>query len=373
MALRRASEAERREVRSALETALRSPSTAARDLFRRLRGRSAEEILAILDREIERFADGVTADLEVAVDAAAARGVRAASKALAMRVRASGATVPTRVVDRLAIAARRWTERRSERGGLRVSPLSGTRTAAVFESGDTWLSKALHGTTGTPSRVQQLGRVLAQGVRAGETADSLARVLRDQVRYRPSITDDGPGGFRIPRVLREYEEASRQAIRATGSPRAGQIWARTRAEFQAHAEALQRVESQSAASTALKRIEAAVRRGREAAVDDAVEWYIWDREQIHMRLVVEDQTTRAFNAAFVEEARSRPWIVGLEWEAEPGACEVCRDIASGHSSGMPAGCYRWGEHRVPPAHPRCRCIVFEVMDDDLVDDEPGEA
>lgn len=356
----RLSRADRDALRRALESARRGTSSAARALYLRLRGRPAAEVLAILDEAGAEYAKALEAELREQIVAAQRIGTRAAARRLFQMA-------PTRnLPSDLANKAAEWLERRvREASSLRVSPLTGARTAMVDPEGTVWLSRALHG--GNLRRlgvIDGLRRAVTEAVRQGETATSLAQRLRDDIGHRVAIVEGGPAIASIPPQVAEMERAALRAIRA-GGPGATEELARARREFAKYKAGLRggKYGTRSAARSALADLESAIRRGSAEAVDRAVKWYAWNREQEHQRLIARTETARAYNRAYVAGSRAVPWVSGWQWVAEGESCEECTALDGTFIPRDAPGPF-------PPLHPNCDCWLEEVLDPDV---EPTEA
>jgi hypothetical protein len=239
----------------------------------------------------------------------------------------------------------------------------------VWPSGEVWLSRPLHRINPGPV-FEQLSRAVEQAVRNGETATSLAQRMRDEIGHRVRIADGGPGGVGVPPILRDLEEASRRSILASGDPRAFERFAGVRREFRQYAERLKggAFGTRTAAVSALKDIEAAVARGSAAAVDAAVRWWIWNREQSHQRLIARTETTRVFNQEYRRASDALPWVIWFEWNTEAGACERCVELGTQDLHGFGPGGYPKDAYPEMP-HPNCQCFPTEIIDESV---EPTE-
>ncbi len=352
---RRLSDADRKAIRDALKRSEMDTAQAARMLYRRLKGLSAREVLAILREAVEEYAKQAAADVLAGVDRATRAGTAVAQQSLM-------ATVLRNVPPGLAEKAAAWVERQASRGSYIVSPLTGARTAMVTADSRVWLSRRLH-SINTTQVMRGLSRALADGIRHGETASQIAQTMRDQVGHHVAITAEGPAGYRIPPELTAVEAEVKAAIKSSGDPRA---WARSsvRRDFRRYEETLARGElgTRAAAEHFLDQIDKAILKGSAEAVDRAVTWHAWNLEQRHQRLIARTETDRAFDEAYRSASDGIPWVVGLEWNLVGDYnCPVCSGYAQGHSAGMPPGCYTRAEFPRKP-HPGCDCYATEITD-----------
>jgi len=362
---RRLSPAEKERVRRLYLQAMRGGpdgSAAVQRLYRALRGKSRAEVLEILTGAGNRYADTRVRELQGAARQAAQQARLGTAETLILRARAAG-RLPSS--ESLAEQAARWLRTRSEgaRQSYRVSPIDAPRSSVLFPEGDVWLSKNLH-RSNTRGVIDGLRKALEDAARHGETATSLAQRLRDEIGHRVTISDTGPPSFKIPEQLREIEREAYAAIKASGDPRAAQAFARTREEFRRYAETLGTGQKGLAAPAmdALRKIESAIRRNDAQAVDRAVKWWTWNREQEHQRLIARTELGRAYSHAYVEGSRAAPWVVGWEWNVDDDPCEACQEQAD-------RGVIDRGSIVFPPLHPNCECWLTEVLDSRM---EPSE-
>ena len=342
----------------ALERARTGKASAARDLYYALRGKTAREVLAILDEVGADFSKAMAAEVSAQIVAAQGIGGRAAVDTAIRLLRRH------RLPPDLAERAESWLRKRIADASYRVSPLTGARTAMVSQEGTVWLSRALHGGT-RASVIDGLREAIVTAVREGETATSLAQRLRDEVGHRVAVLDTGPAVLRVPPELREMEQAALRAIRASNDPRIGADLRRTRDAFARYRDGLTggKYGSRSAARAALADIEAAVARGSEEAVQKAIKWFAWNKEQDHQRLIARTETARAYNAAYVAGSRAVPWVSGWTWVTDDESCDECMAL---DGTFIP----RDAPGPTPPLHPNCDCFLEEAIDPDM---EPSEA
>ena len=350
--------ADRDALTKALQSARRGDSRAAQALYRRLEGLSAEEVLAALGEASAEFAKEIEKELREQILVAQRIGTRVITGRLLQTLRRRG------LPEGLARRAERWLERRIADASYRVSPLTGLRTAAVSQEGTVWLSRALHGAN-SDRIMRALGQAIKDAVRHGETASSLAQRLRDEVGHRIAVVEGGPAAANIPPQLAEMEKAALRAIRASGNPEVGADLARTRRAFADYRDTLQVGGTRAAANAALSELEAAVARGSEKAVADAVKWYGWNRAAEHELTIAKTETARAYTQAYIEGSRAVPWVKGWTFVASPDACaDVCAPL---DGTFIPRDAQ--GPFPISDTHPRCECSVIEAIDEDAMPTE----
>lgn len=360
---RRLSPAEKAEVRRLYQAALRGGpnSSAVRALYERLRGKGRQEILEILEELGRDYAVQRVEQMRESAREAGRRARRAATETLVHRAVAEG-KLPQG--GDLRTLAARWLRQRVE-GPLesyRVSPIRGQRSSLVTPEGDVWLSRNLH-RVNTRGVIDGLRRAIQDAARHGETASSLAQRLRDEVGHRVRIADNGPPSVRIPQLVRDIEREAAAMLRATGDPRAAQRFASVRDDLRSWASQLKGTEKgmQAAGFDLVDKIQRAVARADVEAVQTAVKWWTWNREQEHQRLIARTELTRSYSHAYVEASRQVPWVVAWEWNCDDDPCEECQ--------ALDGRVMERGEVIYPPLHPNCECWLTEIVDSSV---EPTE-
>jgi hypothetical protein len=362
--LRRLTDAERRKVEQALQQAMSTRATAAGDLYQRLRGLKASEwprVRKILHRILGTYADEAEAEILSDVSRASNAGARAAAGTWSARIGIGRSRI--RAVMR-GMGAPAPLPQPGTKGlpRIRLSPLTGRRTAYVLPSGDVWLSRALH-SLNAPGSFQGLTDAVDRAIREGTTATELAQRLRDEVGHHVAI--GGP-----PQALVQMEEAAKRALRASGDPAAMAEFQRVRIAARRYAQGLKggAYSTRAAHLDAVSKIERAVEMSNAAAVTDAVQWWTWNRERTHQRLIARTETVRGYNREYRATAGVFPWVVGFQWNIDPAACEVCIELSQADEHGLGPGGYPKDAYPEMP-HPLCCCFPTEIIDEEM---EPSE-
>jgi hypothetical protein len=302
---------------------------------------------------VAEYADEAEAEILSDVARASSAGARAAAGTWSERLGVGRATVRA-VMNSMGAPAPLPQPGTAGLPRLRLSPLTGRRTAYVLPSGDVWLSRALH-SINQPRVFTGLTEAIDKAICEGETATSLAQRLRDDVGHHVQI---GPG------ALAPIEEAAKRALRASGD------LARTRTAIRQYAEKLKggAYSRRSAHLDAIAKIERAVEAGNAAAVADAVRWHTWNLEQQHQRLIARTETVRGYNREYRATAGVFPWVPGFQWNPNAGACDECLALAEADEYGLGPGGYPKDAYPEMP-HPNCECYPTEIIDEDM---EPTE-
>jgi hypothetical protein len=354
----RLSEAEVATIRKEMASATRGTHGAAAALYGDLRGLTASQIQQVLSAVVGRYERDALKEIAGRVAEAGHAGALAAVRSVGKQGNVLG------ILGGGSEAGAEWLARRKVRGGWSVAPAS-SPLSSLSGRGDVVLSHALHGTN-PAGIVARMGDAIEQAVRSGQTASATAAHIRDHIGHEVRFEVGGPRGYSVEADLAEITKATRRMFRASGSPDAMQDFAAVRRRLEGWQQRL--TKGGATARETLEQIDRAIARGSQQAVDRAVEWQIWHQERAHLELIVENETQRAWNQAYIENAADAPWVTGFEWHIDGDACDVCLERLDGHSEGMPSGCYTREDiaRLMPPVHPHCHCYLLEVVDLSLV-------
>lgn len=338
MALRRLTRAEREQVRREIDRLVKGGRTRApRMLYARLRGVDPEDIRAVLAGAGREAAEILAADVAAQIARASVVAGRLSAGHLA------GA-------DGLSRGASAWVRARAREGWT-----------SAADSGRRW-SQALYAEQ-SARMSHDIGTALARVTRGTETVTRAAQMLRDDVGFRVPITPRGPGAVRVPKRIVELQRAARDAIRTVGDPEAQAALRRALAKMETQTERLVATSrgTRAAGRTLAREVAGSVEKLNAQALDDAVEWWAWKREQVHQTMIVRTETARAFNEAYVGASKGIPWVVAFEWNTDDDPCEECEALGG--------KVFPRDALAEMPRHPNCRCFYTEVIDTDL---EPTE-
>ena len=367
--------AEVEAIREEMARATRGTHRAAGELYRRLQGLTPEQLQQVLASAVGEYERAAQREIADRALNAARLGAAAALRSIGESAgggsgSGSGGDGPRpggRPMSEFARDAGEWLRKRQERGGWTIAPRQSPRSH-LAPSGDVRLSYALHGRgVNAAGLVASMGDAIRQAVEAGETAGATAQQIRDRIGHSVDIRAGGPRGYSVPEDLDTLAKSARRMFAAAGSPDAMREGAALRRRLTGWAERL--TGGKATARETLDRIDRAIAKGRVAAVGRAVDWWVWHRERVHLEGIVEWETTRAWNNAYVEAAADNETVLGFEWHVdEDTACKRCLALAAGHSAGMPPGTYTREDilRILPPVHNWCHCWLTEVVDLRLV-------
>lgn len=198
--------------------------------------------------------------------------------------------------------------------------------------------------------------VLRQGIRQGRAADS---VMMDMQR----AIERSHGGQRFKIVeqhaddwVTELHEAAQRAIH---TPEAKKLWSDTVEEVKEHIDSLKVTGTRRAAERVLDQARKAVEKGNEELLDRATRWWIYDRQQYHLKRIARTEMATAGHKAVIESTKDDEDIIGYQWRLSAShpvtdICDYYADIDMGLGKGV------WTKETVPQgkAHPHCMCLLI---------------
>jgi len=128
----------------------------------------------------------------------------------------------------------------------------------------------------------------------------------------------------------------------------------------------QRKESPYGVKTAhqqlLKNLTKAVENLSEEAVDDAIKWYMYDKQLYNLKRIARTETANIYHIMVIENWQDNEFVIGYRWRLS-SAHEI-RDICDEYANvdfGLGKGVFP--KDKVPPkvAHPHCTCIIEPVF------------
>lgn len=198
--------------------------------------------------------------------------------------------------------------------------------------------------------------VLRQGIRQGRAADS---VMMDMQR----AIERSHGGQRFKIVERHADdwvtELHEAAQRAIHTPEAKKLWNDTVEEVKEHIESLKVTGTRRAAERVLDQARKAVEKGNEELLDKAARWWVYDKQQYHLKRIARTEMATAGHKAVIESTKADDDIIGYQWRLSAShpvtdICDYYADIDMGLGKGV------WTKETVPQGkgHPNCMCLLI---------------
>jgi hypothetical protein len=198
------------------------------------------------------------------------------------------------------------------------------------------------------------GQILAEGAQTGQASGGLIYDLQRQIEMQGAR-------FRLDhKSLNDW--ATRLA--ATGkdllkNPAARARWEKALGKVEAHVDTLRATGTRHAAQAVLKKIRAAVEQGKAEAIDEAVKWWMYDKQLYYLKRIVRTEMADAGHQAVLAATRDDQDIVGYWWRLSSGhpEADIC-DYYAGIELGLGKGV--WPKDQAPQhkAHPHCMCLII---------------
>ncbi|GAB6075748.1 structural protein [Desulfurobacterium crinifex] len=114
--------------------------------------------------------------------------------------------------------------------------------------------------------------------------------------------------------------------------------------------------------TLLRELTRAVEEASTRAVDEAVHWYMYNKQLYNLKRIARTETARILNTAVVEAYKDNPFVVGFKWNLNPAhkITDICDKYAS-VDFGLGKGVFPADRLPMCPAHPNCMCKLTPVF------------
>jgi len=114
--------------------------------------------------------------------------------------------------------------------------------------------------------------------------------------------------------------------------------------------------------TLLRELTKAVEEASTKAVDEAVHWYMYEKQLYNLKRIARTETARILNTAVVETYKDNPFCVGFKWNLNPAhkITDICDKYAS-VDFGLGKGVFPKDRLPMCPAHPHCMCKLTPVF------------
>ena len=114
--------------------------------------------------------------------------------------------------------------------------------------------------------------------------------------------------------------------------------------------------------TLLRELTKAVEKASTKAVDEAVEWYLYQKQLYNLKRIARTEASRVLNTAIVEAHKDNPFCKGFRWVLNPA--HKIEDICDKYANvdfGLGRGVFPKGKQPLCPAHPHCMCKLEPVF------------
>jgi hypothetical protein len=196
--------------------------------------------------------------------------------------------------------------------------------------------------------------VLSQGARTGRSVSGLVYDLQRQIEAQSARFQIAHGA--VEDWATALADAGRSGLH---TPEARRQWNKMVSDVRAHLDQLAETGTRHAAETAFKKIRAAVGAGNAAAIDEAVAWWMYDKQLYLLKRIARTEMATAQHRAVIASASDDPDVIGFQWRLssshpEPDICDYYANIEMGLGKGV------WPKDQAPrhKAHPHCMCLLI---------------
>jgi len=198
----------------------------------------------------------------------------------------------------------------------------------------------------------QLQAGIKQGQAVGKTVMSMQRAIE---------RNNGPARFKIISDHHDQwvEQLHQSAQALIHNVIDKQGWQKVVDDAEARISEMSRTGSRNAAERLLDQIKKAVKNGNEALLDNAVKWFVYDKQLYHLKRIVRTEMATAAHMAVIESVAHDDSIIGFQWRlsASHPATDIC-DYYANIEMGLGKGVF--SRETVPhaKAHPQCMCLLI---------------
>lgn len=224
------------------------------------------------------------------------------------------------------------------------------------------------------SRTWEDGKNLSQRLWRfnAETRAGITRALQDGIRQMQGVgqtlyalqraIEGAHGGERFTIIERQADdwvgELYHSAQTLIHDPEAKQQWAKAVAEARQHIESLKTTGTRHAAERVLDQIRKAVAKGNADLVDNAVKWWVYDKQLYHLKRISRTEMATAGHNAIIASTAQDGNIIGYQWRlsASHPAPDIC-DYYASVDFGLGRGVFPKDQVPKHKAHPHCLCLI----------------
>lgn len=199
-----------------------------------------------------------------------------------------------------------------------------------------------------------VSKVLKHSVRAGQSVNSVIYAMQREIEKNGFdfhiVSNDSA------RWLERLAEAARAAIK---TPSARSRWESELRKAWRTAERFAATGTRHAAMQAVNELQQAVNSGMDDLIDDAMRWYVYDRQLYNLKRIARTEMATACHRGIIKASEWDDDVIGYHWRlsASHKIFDVCNYYATVE---MGLGKGVWPKDRVPryKAHPHCMCKII---------------
>ena len=216
---------------------------------------------------------------------------------------------------------------------------------------------------------QGVGDVLTQGVKTGESINKLiydlqyniernAALIFDCVDAQVRINDSKSFAIISNNRNQWTSDLAASAKQLIHNPQAQAQWHRTLRKAERYVNKLAETGTKHASLQLLNELRKAVKQGRFDLVDNALNWWIYDKQLYNLKRIARTEMATATHRAVIDATINNEQIIGYQWRLSSShkifdICDYYATIDQGLGKGV------WRKENVPrhKAHPHCMCSL----------------
>jgi len=211
--------------------------------------------------------------------------------------------------------------------------------------------------------------------RKEETKKEFLQVIRQQIHLRKSAVQTAYAiqyhmerklGKRFAKLTKEEIKLIEKLRRNAKAMIKGEIskkkWDSILKQYERYIKQRKKTGVLYAHKTLLRELTKAVEEASTKAVDEAVHWYMYDKQLYNLKRIARTETARILNTAVVEAYKDNPFCIGFRWILNPAhkITDICDKYANA-DFGLGKGVFPKGKEPECPAHPNCGCKLLPVF------------
>ena len=216
---------------------------------------------------------------------------------------------------------------------------------------------------------QGIGDVLTQGVKTGESINRLIYDLQYGIERNAAIIYDGidaqvrfdetkPFAIISNNANQWTDNLAASAKQLINNPQANAQWNRTLRKAERYVNKLTTTGTKNSSLQLLNELKKAVKQGQLELVENALTWWIYDKQLYNLKRIARTEMATATHRAVIDATQDNPHIIGYQWRLSSShkifdICDYYATIEQGLGKGV------WRKENVPKhkAHPHCMCSL----------------
>lgn len=197
--------------------------------------------------------------------------------------------------------------------------------------------------------------VLRQSIKQGESVDKTLYAMQRTIER-----NHGAKRFKIVENYQDdwVKDLFESAIGVIHDPETKAIWKAAVHDAEQLIAELKVTGTRVAGEQVLKKIKAAVEIGREKLAENAVKWWLYDKQLYALKRIIRTEMATALHNAVIDSTIDDVTIIGYQWTLSGShpVYDIC-DVYANVDMGLGKGVFT--KEHVPrhKAHPHCMCLI----------------